>query len=100
MLSFFFSLESQKFFKVYTWKELISAEFSEGHQLISINKDNKTTFFMQVLFACSEQGEEPWHPKSYWLTCPEATCMGIVESRPKPLIDHLRQGLSQPWEYR
>lgn len=56
MLSFFFSLESQKFFKVYTWKELISAEFSEGHQLISINKDNKTTFFMQVLLACSEQG--------------------------------------------
>ena len=27
-------------------------------------------------------------------------CMGTVESRPETLIDHLRQGLGQPWEHR
>jgi len=27
-------------------------------------------------------------------------CMGTVESRPEPLIDHLRQALSQLWEHR
>jgi len=27
-------------------------------------------------------------------------CMGTVESWPEPLIDHLRQGLGQPWEHR
>ena len=26
--------------------------------------------------------------------------MGIVESRPEPLIDHLSRAMSQPWEHR
>jgi len=26
--------------------------------------------------------------------------MGTVESRPEPLIEHLRKGPSQPWEHR
>ena len=30
----------------------------------------------------------------------ESHCMGTVESWPEPLIDHLRQALSQPWEHR
>jgi len=28
------------------------------------------------------------------------TCMGTVESQHEPLIDHLRQALSQPQEHR
>jgi len=27
-------------------------------------------------------------------------CIGIVESWPEPLIDHLRRAMSQPWEHR
>jgi len=30
----------------------------------------------------------------------EDACMGTVESWPEPLVDHLRQALSQAWEHR
>jgi len=36
----------------------------------------------------------------YWAALLLTACMGTVESRPQPLIDHLRQGLGQPWEHR
>ena len=31
---------------------------------------------------------------------PVGTCMGTVESRPEPLIEHLGKGSGQPWEHR
>ena len=38
--------------------------------------------------------------KYVFLHNPFLSRMGTVESRPKPLIDHLRQAPSQPWEHR